>query len=71
MVFFKLMFCPYLSQIEDLSQQAQRAAANKFKVPEPSSLAQEQPNVMAPTIQEESEEDEEVGCFKFKPVWIA
>lgn len=46
-----------LLQIEDLSQQAQLAAAEKFKVQgEPVSNIQE--NTQTPTVQEESEEEE-------------
>lgn len=48
---------PPLLQIEDLSQQAQLAAAEKFKVQgEPVSNIQE--NTQTPTVQEESEEEE-------------
>lgn len=48
---------PSLLQIEDLSQQAQLAAAEKFKVQgEPVSNIQE--NTQTPTVQEESEEEE-------------
>lgn len=50
-------FFPSLLQIEDLSQQAQLAAAEKFKVQgEPVSNIQE--NTQTPTVQEESEEEE-------------
>ncbi|NXS12668.1 NACA protein, partial [Neodrepanis coruscans] len=45
------------AKIEDLSQQAQLAAAEKFKVQgEPVSNIQE--NTQTPTVQEESEEEE-------------
>ncbi|GAB6021288.1 hypothetical protein CHUAL_003907 [Chamberlinius hualienensis] len=48
------------AKIEDLSQQAQMAAAEKFKTPEANSgLGEAQATVNAP-IQEESEEEEEV-----------
>jgi nascent polypeptide-associated complex subunit alpha len=69
------------AKIEDLSQQAQRAAANKFKVPEPSTATPAAPATAppatvtpaaggtavppaeavnkAPTIQEESEEEDQ------------
>lgn len=48
-----------LLQIEDLSQQVHKAAAEKFKVPlDPSPLT---PDIMPSiTIKEESEEEEEV-----------
>lgn len=49
----------FLYQIEDLSQQVHKAAAEKFKVPlDPSPL----PSDITPslTIKEESEEEEEV-----------
>lgn len=52
-----LLFFSSLLQIEDLSQQAQLAAAEKFKVQgEPVSNIQE--NTQTPTVQEESEEEE-------------
>jgi nascent polypeptide-associated complex subunit alpha len=47
------------AKIEDLGQQAQMAAAEKFKAPELGSGAEAGASVPAP-IQEESEEDEEV-----------
>lgn len=49
-----------LLQIEDLSQQVHKAAAEKFKVPlDPSPITPDiMPNL---TIKEESEEEEEVG----------
>lgn len=46
-------------QIEDLSQQAQLAAAEKFKV-QGEAVSNIQENTQTPTVQEESEE-EEVG----------
>lgn len=52
-------------QIEDLSQQAQLAAAEKFKV-QGEATAKIQDNTQTPTVQEESEE-EEVRC-RFSPV---
>lgn len=51
-------------QIEDLSQQVHKAAAEKFKVPsEPSTLVQESlpgPRVRPECEEEEEEEEEEV-----------
>lgn len=47
-------------QIEDLSQQAQLAAAEKFKV-QGEAVSNIQENTQTPTVQEESEE-EEVRC---------
>lgn len=47
-------------QIEDLSQQAQLAAAEKFKV-QGEAISNIQENTQTPTVQEESEE-EEVRC---------
>ena len=47
-------------QIEDLSQQASMAAAEKFKAPEPVAPMGGDAAAKAPTIAEESEE-EEVG----------
>lgn len=44
-------------QIEDLSQQAQLAAAEKFKV-QGEATAKIQDNTQTPTVQEESEEEE-------------
>merc|ERR1712117_36681 len=49
------------AKIEDLSQQAQMQAAEKFKTPEnPIGLGGENPNTIAETIPEESEEGGEV-----------
>ncbi|XP_016122147.1 nascent polypeptide-associated complex subunit alpha-like, partial [Sinocyclocheilus grahami] len=48
-------FCS--SQIEDLSQQAQLAAAEKFKV-QGEAVSNIQENTQTPTVQEESEEEE-------------
>ncbi|XP_069119955.1 nascent polypeptide-associated complex subunit alpha-like isoform X2 [Argopecten irradians] len=49
------------AKIEDLSQQAQMQAAEKFKTPEnPMSLGGESPSTIAEPIQEESEEEGEV-----------
>ncbi|KAK2146703.1 hypothetical protein NP493_3595g00003, partial [Ridgeia piscesae] len=46
------------AKIEDLSQQAQMAAAEKFKAPEPSAAGGDMPSVVTePTIQEESDEE--------------
>jgi len=54
---FSFLLHPF-SQIEDLSQQAHKAAAEKFKVPVTSSpLAPPVPPSL--TIKEESEEEEE------------
>lgn len=44
-------------QIEDLSQQAQLAAAEKFKV-QGEAVSNIQENTQTPTVQEESEEEE-------------
>lgn len=49
-----------MPQIEDLSQQAQLAAAEKFKV-QGEAVSNIQENTQTPTVQEESEE-EEVRC---------
>uniref|UniRef100_A0A8C3JSD0 Nascent polypeptide-associated complex subunit alpha-like UBA domain-containing protein n=1 Tax=Calidris pygmaea TaxID=425635 RepID=A0A8C3JSD0_9CHAR len=46
-----------LRQIEDLSQQAQLAAAEKFKV-QGEAVSNIQENTQTPTVQEESEEEE-------------
>lgn len=46
-----------MSQIEDLSQQAQLAAAEKFKV-QGEAVSNVQENTQTPTVQEESEEEE-------------
>lgn len=52
---------PASPQIEDLSQQVHKAAAEKFKVPmEHSPLITETAPTL--TIKEESEEEEEVGA---------
>lgn len=52
---------PVSPQIEDLSQQVHKAAAEKFKVPmEHSPLITEAAPTL--TIKEESEEEEEVGA---------
>lgn len=52
---------PVSPQIEDLSQQVHKAAAEKFKVPmEHSPLITETAPTL--TIKEESEEEEEVGA---------
>lgn len=45
------------AKIEDLSQQAQMVAAEKFKAPEPSPAAGDVPSTVAQTIQEESDEE--------------
>lgn len=50
-----IVFC--LTQIEDLSQQAQLAAAEKFKV-QGEAVSNIQENTQTPTVQEESEEEE-------------
>lgn len=56
---------PLLSQIEDLSQQAHKAAAEKFKMPVTSSpLAPPVPPSL--TIKEESEEEEEEVVYHLK-----
>lgn len=47
----------FVPQIEDLSQQAQLAAAEKFKVPG-ENVSNIQDNTQTPTVQEESEEEE-------------
>lgn len=48
------------AKIEDLSQQASMAAAEKFKAPEPVAPMGGDAAAKAPTIAEESEEEEEV-----------
>jgi hypothetical protein len=53
-------FSPFVSQIEDLSQQAQLAAAEKFKV-QGEAVSNIQENTQTPTVQEESEEEEVRG----------
>ena len=50
--------CDVSSQIEDLSQQAQMAAAEKFKAPEPVDAMRDTPRMAAQPIQEESDEEE-------------
>lgn len=49
-----------LLQIEDLSQQAQLAAAEKFKV-QGEAVSNIQENTQTPTVQEESEEEEVIA----------
>lgn len=51
----------FVLQIEDLSQQAQLAAAEKFKV-QGEAVSNIQENTQTPTVQEESEE-EDVRCW--------
>lgn len=51
--------CP---QIEDLNQQAQMAAAEKFRDKPPAGPG-DMPSTVTQPIQEESEEEEEVGCI--------
>lgn len=51
------LFFPQCFQIEDLSQQAQLAAAEKFKV-QGEAVSNIQENTQTPTVQEESEEEE-------------
>uniref|UniRef100_A0A8C7QRP3 NAC-A/B domain-containing protein n=1 Tax=Oncorhynchus mykiss TaxID=8022 RepID=A0A8C7QRP3_ONCMY len=46
------------AKIEDLSQQAQLAAAEKFKVQGEDRMSSIQENTQTPTVQEESEEEE-------------
>ena len=59
-MYWCLIFLFVLHQkIEDLSQQAQLAAAEKFKV-QGEAVSNIQENTQTPTVQEESEE-EEVG----------
>lgn len=54
-------------QIEDLSQQAQMAAAEKFKTPtNPAGLGEDITNPVQQPIQEESEEEGEVKHIKAK-----
>merc|ERR1719347_1370035 len=49
------------AKIEDLSQQAQMAAAEKFKAPEPSLAGRTaEPTTITPALAEESDEDEEI-----------
>jgi len=49
------------AKIEDLSQQAQMAAAEKFKAPEPSLAGRPaEPATITPALAEESEEEEEI-----------
>lgn len=60
-----LTSAPSLLQIEDLSQQAQLAAAEKFKV-QGEAVSNIQENTQTPTVQEESEE-EEVGLPHVAP----
>lgn len=56
-VFCTTFILPCLLQIEDLSQQAQLAAAEKFKV-QGEAVSNIQENTQTPTVQEESEEEE-------------
>ena len=59
--------CP-LVQIEDLSQQVHKAAAEKFKVPASSSpLAPPAPPSVALKEESEEEEEEEVGSPHWPP----
>lgn len=55
-----LLYNIFVPQIEDLSQQAQLAAAEKFKVPG-ENVSNIQENTQTPTVQEESEEEEVMG----------
>ena len=48
-------------QIEDLSQQAQMNAVEKFKTPEPTTLPEGATGSMSQAIPEESDEDEPVS----------
>lgn len=50
----------YWPQIEDLSQQAQMAAAENFKRPEATTGMGDLPNTISQPIQEESEDEDEV-----------
>ena len=51
-------------QIEDLSQQAQMAAAEKFKAPEPSLAGRTaEPIPITPALAEESDDEEVSGGF--------
>lgn len=54
---FSFRFLLWSPQIEDLSQQAQLAAAEKFKV-QGEAVSNIQENTQTPTVQEESEEEE-------------
>lgn len=60
-------------QIEDLSQQVHKAAAEKFKVPsEPSALVPEsapRPRMRLECKEEEEEEEEEVRCRGSRTSW--
>lgn len=62
------LFFVFVLQIEDLSQQAQLAAAEKFKV-QGEAVSNIQENTQTPTVQEESEE-EEVTCQKVTFMWV-
>merc|ERR1712168_444864 len=56
------------AKIEDLSQQAQMAAAEKFKAPEnPASCSDGAPNPLSQPILEESEEEEEIDETGVEP----
>ncbi|MFX7212916.1 hypothetical protein ABTI51_18280, partial [Acinetobacter baumannii] len=56
------------AKIEDLSQQAQMAAAEKFKTPEnPAGLGGDLPSTISQPIQEESEEEGEVDESGVEP----
>lgn len=58
-----------LLQIEDLSQQAQLAAAEKFKV-QGEAVSNIQENTQTPTVQEESEEEEVILTLKSDKLFV-
>lgn len=57
--------CVLNPQIEDLNQQAQVAAANKFKAFDSAGATGEQVSTVSQPIQEESEEEDEEVCVLF------
>lgn len=63
----RILLC--LLQIEDLSQQAQLAAAEKFKV-QGEAVSNIQENTQTPTVQEESEEEEVILTLKSDKLFV-
>lgn len=64
-----LFYNVFVPQIEDLSQQAQLAAAEKFKVPG-ENVSNIQENTQTPTVQEESEEEEVQDLIQVKELQL-
>lgn len=57
-----LLSC-YVTQIEDLSQQAQMAAAEKFKTTEPPAVVGEAPSSAVETVHESDEDEVKFNCI--------